>query len=72
MNNNNITYDYATFVKEVNRYVEQQRINSNMKVIKALDDTIKVYDSLNKLNPEEANLYLQILFASLTASAIRK
>lgn len=72
MNNNNITYDYATFVREVNRYVEQQRINSNMKVIKALDDTIKVYDSLNKLNPEEANLYLQILFASLTASAIKK
>lgn len=72
MNNNNITYDYDTFVIEVNKYVEQQRINSNMKIIKALDDTIKVYDSLNKLNPEEANVYLQILFASLTASAIKK
>lgn len=70
--NNNAIYDYATFVREVNKYIEQQRINSNMKVIKALDDTIKVYDSLNKLNPEEANVYLQILFASLTASAIKK
>ena len=70
--NNNIMYDYATFVREVNRYVSQQRLNSNMKVVKALDDTIKVYDLLNKLNPEEANMYLQILFASLTASTIRK
>lgn len=70
MSNNEI-YDYATFVREVNRYSEQQRNNSNQKVFKALQDTIKTLDSMNKLNQEEANMYLQILFASLTASNIK-
>lgn|GEM_PF-4194428 len=70
MSNNEI-YDYGTFVREVNRYAEQQRNNSNQKVFKALQDTIKTLDSMNKLNQEEANMYLQILFASLTASNIK-
>ena len=69
--NNNAIYDYATFVREVNKYAEQQRNNSNQKVFKALQDTIKTLDSMNKLNQEEANMYLQILFASLTASNIK-
>lgn len=68
---NNEIYDYATFVREVNRYAEQQRNNSNQKVFKALQDTIKTLDSMNKLNQEEVNMYLQILFASLTASNIK-
>ena len=42
------------------------------KVFKALQDTIKTLDSMNKLNPQEANMYLQILFASLTVSVIKK
>ncbi len=66
----NEIYDYATFVREVNRYAEQQK-NSNQKVFKALQDTIKSLDSMNKLNQEEANMYLQILFVSLTASNIK-
>ena len=70
MSNNEI-YDYATCVREVKRYAEQQRNNSNQKVFKALQDTIKTLDSMNKLNQEEANMYLQILFASLTASNIK-
>lgn len=63
MSNNEI-YDYATFAREVNRYDEQQRNNSNQKVFKALQDTIKTFDSLNELNQQEVNMYLQILFAS--------
>ena len=70
--NKNAIYDYATFVREVNKHAEQQRNDSNQKVFKALQDTIKTLDSMNKLNPQEANMYLQILFASLTASAIKK
>ena len=69
---NNEVYDYATFVREVNRYAEQQRKNSNQKVFKALQDTIKTIDSLNELNQQEANMYLQILSVSLTASNIKK
>ena len=42
--NNNAIYDYATFVREVNKYAEQQRNNSNQKVFKALQDTIKTLD----------------------------
>lgn len=68
---NNKIYDYATFIREVNRYAEQQRNNSNQKVFKALQDTIKTLDSMNKLNQEKANMYLQILFASLTTSNIK-
>ena len=71
MSNNEI-YDYATFVREVNRYAEQQRNNSNQKVFKALQDTIKTFDSLNELNQQETNMYLQILSVSLTASNIKK
>ncbi len=69
---NNEKYDYAIFVREVNRYAEQQRKNSNQKVFKALQDTIKTIDSLNELNQQEANMYLQILSVSLTASNIKK
>ena len=69
---NNEIYDYATFVREVNRYAEQQRNSSNQKVFKALQDTIKTFDSLNELNQQETNMYLQILSVSLTASNIKK
>lgn len=69
---NNEKYDYAIFVREVNRYAEQQRKNSNQKVFKALQDTIKTIDSLNELNQQEANMYLQILSVSLTTSNIKK
>lgn len=69
---NNEIYDYATFVREVNRYAEQQRNSSNQKVFKALQDTIKTFDSLNELNQQENNMYLQILSVSLTASNIKK
>lgn len=69
---NNEKYDYAIFVREVNRYAEQQRKNSNQKVFKALQDTIKTIDSLNELNQQETNMYLQILSVSLTASNIKK
>ncbi|MBP3920556.1 MAG: hypothetical protein J6D28_03210 [Bacilli bacterium] len=48
--NNNEFYDYATFVREVNKYAEQQRNSSNQKVFKALEDTIKTLDSMSKLN----------------------
>lgn len=71
MNNNEI-YDYATFVREVNKHAEQQRNSSNQKVFKALEDTIKTLDSMSKLNQQEANMYLQILSISLTASCIKK
>lgn len=47
---NDITYDYSTFVKEINRYTKQQRNSSNQK----------------------ANMYLQILFASIVASSVKK
>ena len=60
MSNNEI-YDYATFVREVNRYAEQQRNNSNQKVFKALQDTIKALDSMNKLNQEEAYVSSNII-----------
>lgn len=69
---NNEKYDYAIFVREVNRYAEQQRNSSNQKVFKALQDTIKTFDSLNELNQQETNMYLQILSVSLTASNIKK
>ena len=69
---NNEIYDYATFVRKVNRYAEQQRNSSNQKVFKALQDTIKTFDSLNELNQQETNMYLQILSVSLTASNIKK
>lgn len=69
---NNEIYDYATFVREVNRYAEQQGNSSNQKVFKALQDTIKTFDSLNELNQQETNMYLQILSVSLTASNIKK
>ena len=71
MNNNEI-YDYDAFVREVSKYAEQQRNNSNQKVFEALQDTIKMLNSMNKLNTQEANMYLQILFVSLTASSIKK
>lgn len=69
--NNTIWYDYPTFIREMYSYSIQQQ-NSYIKVYQALQDTIKFFDSMNKLNPQELNLYLQILSLSLSASAINK
>ena len=69
--NYTIWYDYPTFIREMYNYAIQQQ-NGYIKVYQALQDTIKFFDSMNKLNPQELNLYLQILSLSLSASAFNK
>ena len=65
MYNNN--YNYYIFIKEVIKNTNLLS-SSNKNVIKALDDTIKVFNSLSSLNRQEINAYLQILFLSLSSS----
>ena len=67
MYNNNYNYDYYIFIKEIIKNTNLLS-SSNKNVIKALDDTIKVFNSLSSLNQQEINAYLQILFLSLSSS----
>lgn len=70
MNNN-----YAIFMKNMNDFkaqLEKANNDSYKKVLKALKDFIDAVDSMNDLNPEEANEFMKIVSSSWIFSAITK
>lgn len=69
MNNN---YDYEVFIKELNKHIEDNNSVDNYKVVKALNDTKKSFDSLDKLNLKEKDMFFKILFASLSVSIVKR
>lgn len=64
-------YDYSIFINKLKENASLQKDDSNEKVLEALHDTINALDSMEKLNLQESNMYLQILSACLAASCIK-
>ena len=64
-------YNYELFRKGMTNYkmqLENSGIESDKRVVEAVKDFLEALDSMNKLNREEENKFLQLVAASLDES----
>lgn len=67
--------NYVIFMKNMNEFktqLEKTNNDSYKKVLKAVKDFIDAVDSMNDLNPKEAEEFINIVTSSLAFSTITK